>query len=88
MLHIMATEQIAVRVPEDQLAVLDDLVERGVYGSRAEAVRAGIRAIAEIDRRQQTDRAIVDGYNRVPPTEAEQAAALASLREAIVEEPW
>lgn len=84
----MGTEQIAVRVPSDQLTVLDDLVERGVYASRAEAVRAGIRAITELDRRTQTDRAIVDGYRRVPPTEAEFDAAVASLRDAIAEEPW
>jgi Arc/MetJ-type ribon-helix-helix transcriptional regulator len=84
----MATGQIAVRVPEDQLAILDDLVERGVYESRADAVRAGIRAVAELDRRQQTDRAIVDGYRRLPPTLSERDAAVASLRDAIAEEPW
>jgi Arc/MetJ-type ribon-helix-helix transcriptional regulator len=84
----MATEQIAVRLPVDQLRVLDDLVDRGLYASRAEAVRAGIRAIAELDRRAQIDRAIVEGYHRVPPTEAEFDAAVASLRRAIAEEPW
>ncbi|MGF1667280.1 MAG: hypothetical protein ACFCVC_13520 [Acidimicrobiia bacterium] len=84
----MPTEQIAVRLPEDQLALLDDMVERGVYASRAEAVRAGITAIAELDRRAQIDRAIVEGYRRVPPTEAEFDAAVASLRRAIAEEPW
>lgn len=84
----MGTEQIAVRLPEGQLAILDDLVKRGVYGSRAEAVRAGIRAVAELDRRQQADRAIVDGYRRYPPTHAEEEAAVASLRHAIAEEPW
>lgn len=84
----MATEQIAVRVPDDQLAILDDMVERGVYRSRADAVRAGIRAVAELDRRQQTDRAIVEGYRRLPPTRSERDAAIASLRDAIAEEPW
>ena len=84
----MATEQIAVRLPEEQLAVLDDLVTRGVYDSRAAAVRAGIEAVLELDRRQQTDDAIVKGYREQPPTAAERAAAMASLREAIAEEPW
>lgn len=84
----MATEQIAVRLPEDQLVVLDDLVSRGVYDSRAAAVRAGIEAIAEVDRRRRVDAAIVDGYRRFPPTSAEREAATASLREAIAEEPW
>lgn len=84
----MATEQIAVRLPADQLAVLDDLVDRGVYETRAAAVRAGIEAILELERRRQDDRSIVDGYQRMPPTDAERAAAIASLRDAIAEEPW
>ena len=84
----VATEQIAVRLPEEQLSVLDDLVARGVYDSRAAAVRAGIETVLELDRRRQADRTIVEGYNRSPPTEAERLAAIASLREAIAEEPW
>lgn len=84
----MATEQIAVRLPEEQLAVLDDLVTRGVYDSRAAAVRAGVEAVLELDRRRQADEAIVNGYREKPPTDVERAAAIASLREAITEEPW
>lgn len=84
----MATEQIAVRLPEEQLAVLDELVARGVYESRAAAVRAGIEAVLELDRRRLTDLAVLDGYRRTPPSEAERQAAIASLREAILEEPW
>lgn len=84
----MALEQIAVRVPEEQIRVLDDLVARGVYATRADAVRAGIEAVLELDRRRQSDRSIVDGYRRTPPTEAELMSAIASLRQAIAEEPW
>jgi Arc/MetJ-type ribon-helix-helix transcriptional regulator len=85
---MMATEQIAVRLPEELLAVLDELVSRGEYESRAAAVRAGIEALLELDRRRLTDVAVVEGYRRTPPTGAEREAALASLREAILEEPW
>jgi Arc/MetJ-type ribon-helix-helix transcriptional regulator len=84
----MATEQIAVRLPAEQLAVLDDLVARGVYETRAAAVRAGIEVVLELDRRHRDDRAIVEGYRRLPSTDVEQAAAIASMREAIAEEPW
>lgn len=84
----MATEQIAVRLAEQQLAMLDDLVARGVYDTRAAAVRAGIDAVVELDRRRQADRRIVEGYRRTPPTDTERASAMASLREAIAEEPW
>lgn len=88
MLAAMATEQIAVRVPTEQLQVLDDLVDRGVYATRAAAVRAGIDALVELDRRRRADRSIVEGYQRIPPTATETSAAIASLRDAIAEEPW
>jgi Arc/MetJ-type ribon-helix-helix transcriptional regulator len=84
----VSTAQIAVRLPESLLVELDELVSRGVYESRAAAVRAGIEAVAELERRRQTDRAVVEGYRRTPPTKVEHAAAIASLRDAIVEEPW
>lgn len=84
----MTSTQIAVRLPDELLAALDDLVDRGLYESRAAAVRAGIEALQVLDHRQRTDRAIVEGYSRLPPTAAERDAALGSLRDAIAEEPW
>jgi Arc/MetJ-type ribon-helix-helix transcriptional regulator len=84
----VASEQIAVRLPEELLNELDALVARGVYESRAAAVRAGVEAITALERRQQIDRAIVAGYRRIPPTAAEHGAAGASLRDAIADESW
>lgn len=84
----MTTEQIAIQVPEDLLVALDDLVARGVYESRAAAARAGIEVVLELDRRRLTDQAIVDGYRRVAPMAVERHAAIGSLRDAILEEPW
>jgi Arc/MetJ-type ribon-helix-helix transcriptional regulator len=84
----MGSEQIAVRLPEQLLAELDDIIRRGVYDSRAAAVRAGLEAIMHLEAQRQIDRTIVDGYTRLPPTEADTSAALASLRAAILDEPW
>ncbi len=84
----MSTQQVAVRLPAELLASLDSLVESGAYKSRAAVVRAGIEAVAELEHRRKTDRAIADGYKRTPPTDVESQAALASLRDAILEEPW
>lgn len=86
--RIMSTQQVAVRLPAPLLARLDDLVESGAYESRAAVVRAGIEAVAAVEQRRRIDRAIVDGYSRLPPTEAEDRAALVSLGEAVLEEPW
>jgi Arc/MetJ-type ribon-helix-helix transcriptional regulator len=88
MLRTMATEQIAVRLPEQLLHEVDELVAHGVYESRAAAIRAGAEMVTALERRQQIDRAIVEGYRRVPPTPIESRAALTSLRDAIIEEPW
>jgi len=84
----MKTEQIAVRLPRELLAEIDELVARGVYESRAAAVRAGVETVAASERRRQVDQAVLQGYRRRPATAAEQEAALASLRDAILEEPW
>lgn len=84
----MTSEQIAVRLPGELLEQLDDLVSRGIYDSRAAAVRAGIEAVTELAHRLAVNRAVVEGYRRLPPARADDAAALASLREAIAEEPW
>lgn len=84
----MASEQIAVRLPQDLLARLDELVRSGIYESRAAVVRAGVEAIATMERRRALDRSIIEGYAQTPPTPREEAAALESLREAIAEEPW
>jgi Arc/MetJ-type ribon-helix-helix transcriptional regulator len=84
----VATEQIAVRLPEELLAEVDELVARGIYDSRAAAVRAGLEAVADSQRRRQIDRAVIEGYRRIPAGETEHEAAVASLRDAILDERW
>ncbi|HXY44609.1 MAG TPA: ribbon-helix-helix domain-containing protein [Acidimicrobiales bacterium] len=84
----MATEQIAVRLPRELLAEVDELVAQGIYDSRAAAVRTGLEAVVDSERRRQIDRAVIEGYRRIPAGETEQEAAVASLRDAILDEPW
>ncbi len=84
----MHTKQIPLRLSETLLADLDVLVADGAYRSRAAAIRAGIHAILDKERQRQIDREIIDGYTRHPQTEAEEQAALTSMRQAIEEEPW
>jgi Arc/MetJ-type ribon-helix-helix transcriptional regulator len=84
----VVTEQIAVRLPQKLLGELDALVASGRFETRAAAVRAGVEAITALERRRQIDSAIVAGYKRTPPNAAEVDAAIASLRDAIAEEPW
>ncbi|CAN5631651.1 hypothetical protein BH20ACT2_BH20ACT2_18160 [soil metagenome] len=88
MLNGMTTQQIAVRVPSELLERVDDLVRAGRCSSRAEAVRVGLAALTERHRQQLIDEEIRDGYRRDPPGESDDAAARASLRASIAEEPW
>jgi hypothetical protein len=44
--------------------------------------------VAESERQRQIDRAVVAGYRRTPAGDAEHESAVASLREAILDEPW
>lgn len=80
--------QIATRLPDGDVARLDALVEEGRYASRADAVRAAVATLLELERRRRVGQAIVDGYRRVPQTDTETAAAEANLRRLVSEEPW
>ena len=84
----MSAQQVAVRLSAPLLESLDSLVRSGAYESRAAVVRAGIEAIARLEQQRRIDCAIVDGYTRLPPVENEDRAALVSLNEAILDEPW
>jgi Arc/MetJ-type ribon-helix-helix transcriptional regulator len=84
----MTTEQIAVRLPGEMLARLDALVGRGRYANRVSAVRQGIELLLVAEEQRTIDEEIVEGYRRLPQSDAEHAAAVAALRASILEEPW
>ena len=81
------TVQLVTRVPDAVAQAIDDLVRDGVFTSRSDAVRAGLEAVVERERRQAIGRAIVDGYRRLPQDDdlAWSDAATVSM---ITEEPW
>jgi putative addiction module CopG family antidote len=82
------SEQIAVRLPDDLASRLDELIASGRFGSKAEAVRAALRAMLEAERRRGIGQRIAEGYRRLPQTDEEVAAATAAAIRSIQEEPW
>ena len=54
------SEQIAVRIADEDLAALDESVRTGTYPNRAAAVRAGIALVL----RQERNRGIAEAYRR------------------------
>lgn len=83
----MARREVLVQLDDDLVEQLDRIANANDT-NRSELLRRGARAILDLDRQRRTDRAVTDGYQRTPSTAGEDAAAVASLREAILEEPW
>lgn len=82
------TSQLALRIPDELAKELDDLVSRGRFATRTEAVRSAIVGLVERERRAAVGEAIVSGYQRVPETDEELATAEQNLRRLVTEEPW
>jgi putative addiction module CopG family antidote len=82
------TVQLVTRVPDDLAAAIDELVREGVFESRSEAVRAGLRAMIDRRRREAVGRAIADGYRRVPQAADQLTWSDAASAAMIAEESW
>lgn len=82
------TVQLVTRVPDSVAEAVDGLVSAGVFSSRSDAVRAGLEAVVERERRAAIGRAIADGYRRIPQGEDDLAWSDASTAAMIAEEPW
>ena len=79
---------ISVRMSDDRVAAIDALVASGDRPSRASVIIEAIdRLVAQLEE-EAIDRAIVEGYTRIPPTAEEMAWAEASGRRSIAAEPW
>lgn len=80
--------QIVTRVDDELAAAVDALVTEGVVASRSEAVRIGLTTLVERARRDAVGQAIVEGYRRMPQTDAEVGWADSGTRQMITDEPW
>lgn len=76
------------RVPDTTAAAVDELIEAGVYASRSEAVRAGLDAVVDRERRKALGEAIADGYRRIPQDADDLSWPDAATSAMIAEEPW
>jgi hypothetical protein len=78
-------QQTLVQLTDRLLAALDERAARdGV--SRSRLIRDAVEAYLAADRSAAIDRAIVDGYTRIPPDDDLWAEAAA--RESVRREPW
>jgi Arc/MetJ-type ribon-helix-helix transcriptional regulator len=81
------SKMITVRMSEDRVQAIDELVASGRASRAAVIVEAIDRLVADLER-ERIDREIVEGYRRIPETDEELAWAELSTIESIREEPW
>lgn len=84
---LMARTQTLVQLTEDLLRRLDERAAREGR-SRSALIRAAIVAYLHDEERERITREIIEGYERIPPTDEEMAMAEANAREAVEEESW
>jgi Arc/MetJ-type ribon-helix-helix transcriptional regulator len=80
--------QLVTRIDDDLAIELDHLVDEGVFESRSAAVRAGLRALIDQQRRRRDAAAIVQAYTDRPQTDDELGWADAAAIRMIADEPW
>ncbi len=80
--------QLVTRVDDELVQQVDRLVENGTVTSRSDAVRRGLRALVDRERRRSVAVAIVEGYCRRPQVEDEAGWSEEMTRSMIAEEPW
>lgn len=83
----MPRTQTLVQLTEDLLRLLDERAAREGR-SRSALIRDAIETYLHNEQRDRITREIIEGYERIPPTEEEMAWAEKEAREAIREEPW
>lgn len=86
MLHAM--QQLVTRVDDQLAAAIDALVNEGVFASRSDVVREGLRMIVDRHRRAQVAAEIVSAYRAQPQTDDEYGWSDDATREMIADEPW
>jgi len=77
------TQQIAVRIPDEQLKALDDAIEAGAFESRADGVRQALARLLRDLREEQIGREYREAYARHPEDPAIGRMGIKLLAEAV-----
>lgn len=81
------TIQIAVKLPDELVAGLDELVRSGRFPSRSTGIRRALEVLLRAEERRRLDAAFAEGFRRHPDGD-DLAEATRLAVEAIEEEPW
>ena len=82
------SRMITIRMPDDRVSAIDELVASGTHKSRAALIIDAIdKLVAQLES-EAIDRAIVEGYTGIPQTAEELEYARAAGRRSVAAEPW
>jgi Arc/MetJ-type ribon-helix-helix transcriptional regulator len=83
-------QQLTLKLPDEDLARLDQLIEAGRFPNRHAALRAAFERMLRAEAEALLDARIVAGYRRQPDGDDADldALAAASARRSIADEPW
>lgn len=73
------TVQVPLRLTNEDVAALDELVARGRFANRSAALRAGLTSLLREERERAIDDAYRRGYGEHPQEEWMASAGLAGL---------
>ena len=79
---------VTLRLPEERVTRIDELVQAESYDSRASFIVEAINRLVDEIEEREIDRRIIQGYTRFPQTEEEQRWARLAALDSIREEPW
>jgi Arc/MetJ-type ribon-helix-helix transcriptional regulator len=74
------TVQVPVRLTEEDTTRIDELVARGRFANRSEALRAGLKQLLKDERDREIDEAYRRGYGKYPQEEWIAELGLAALQ--------
>lgn len=80
--------QVAVKLPDDLVHEIDQLVSQGYFPSRSSVIRRGLESVVRAHRARVIDEAYAQGYAAIPETEEEIAEATRGAVAAINDEVW
>jgi len=80
--------QLVTRIDDDLAERIDRLIAEGVAESRSDAVRKGLHALIEQNRRRRTADTIIAGYTHHPQSDDEVPWADEATVRMIADEPW
>lgn len=82
------TTPVPTRFTDAELALIDELVTRGIGDSRSAVIRRGVHHLAEAVHRAQIGAAIAQSYREEPQSPEDDALALSNAIAMTEAEPW